>query len=127
MNTNELADNWHQLTDTFKKKWHKLSEDDIKETKGNFETLANKIAERYDINKEKAQRKLKKYMKNLDISEAQMKDVGVKILQYAGTLYDQGQKMMQRSFNFIRQKPLCSAGILIGATALASLLFTKSE
>jgi uncharacterized protein YjbJ (UPF0337 family) len=125
METTELQSNWKDLKNIIKKKWHKLSDDDLTEAKGNVETIVTKIADRYDINKEKAQRKLKKYLKNIDIPHSQLQEYANKFFGIAYALRNNGLNLTKKSFKFIKGKPLISAGILIGATAIASMFIKR--
>lgn len=58
MNQDQLKGKWKQLTGETKKKWSKLTDNDVKEVDGNKEKLVGKIQERYGKSKEEAEKEV---------------------------------------------------------------------
>ena len=54
MNKDILKGNWKQLKGKAKKKWGKLTDDDLDVADGDKDLLAGKIQERYGMSKEEA-------------------------------------------------------------------------
>lgn len=54
MNKDILKGNWKQLKGKAKKKWGKLTDDDLDVADGDKDVLAGKIQERYGMSKEEA-------------------------------------------------------------------------
>jgi uncharacterized protein YjbJ (UPF0337 family) len=46
MNKDRLKGKWHQLKGEIKRKWGKMTDDDLTESEGNIEKLVGKIQER---------------------------------------------------------------------------------
>ncbi|SES01152.1 CsbD family protein [Salipaludibacillus aurantiacus] len=58
MNQDQLKGKWKQLTGETKKKWSKLTDDDLQHVDGNKEKLIGKIQERYGKSREDAEREV---------------------------------------------------------------------
>ena len=58
MNAEQLKGKWTQLKGSAKKKWGKLTDDDLDVINGQHEQLVGRIQERYGIAKEEAQRQV---------------------------------------------------------------------
>lgn len=58
MNRDTLKGKWKQLTGETKKKWAKLTDNDVKEVDGNKDKLIGKIQERYGKSKEDAEKEV---------------------------------------------------------------------
>jgi len=61
MNSDQLQGKWKQLKGSVKKKWGKLTDDDLEVIAGNHEQLQGKIQERYGITKEEAARQIREW------------------------------------------------------------------
>ena len=61
MNSDQLQGKWKQLKGSVKKKWGKLTDDDLEVIAGNNEQLQGKIQERYGITKEEAARQIREW------------------------------------------------------------------
>ncbi|BAN94822.1 csbD family protein [Plautia stali symbiont] len=59
MNKDEASGNWKQFKGKFKKKWGKLTDDDLTVIEGKRDQLVGKIQERYGYAKDEAERELK--------------------------------------------------------------------
>ncbi len=58
MNRDQFLGKWKEFKGEVRKQWAKLTEDDLEHTKGDMETLAGRIQQRYGDAKEKARAKL---------------------------------------------------------------------
>lgn len=58
MNKDIFKGNWKQFKGQAKKKWGKLTDDDLDVVEGNKDILAGKIQERYGISKEEAEKEI---------------------------------------------------------------------
>lgn len=58
MNSHTLKGKWKQLRGEVKKKWGKLTDDDLDVIGGRYEKLVGRIQERYGLTKEKAREKV---------------------------------------------------------------------
>ena len=56
MNKDTFRGQWTQLKGEVRKKWGKLTNDDLDQIQGNTEQLAGKIQERYGLAREEARR-----------------------------------------------------------------------
>jgi len=58
MNQDVLEGKWKQLRGLAKVKWGKLTDDELDQTKGNYEILVGKIQEKYGTTREEIEREL---------------------------------------------------------------------
>ena len=58
MNKDTFKGNWKQFKGNAKKKWGKLTDDDLDVVEGNADILAGKIQERYGITKDEAKKQI---------------------------------------------------------------------
>lgn len=65
MNKDIFEGNWEQVKGKIKKKWGKLTDDDLDVSRGNRQILAGKIQEKYGIEQEEAEEQIKEYEKTL--------------------------------------------------------------
>lgn len=61
MNWEQMSGKWNQAKGEVKKKWGKLTDDDLTVIAGNRDKLVGKIQERYGIAKEKAEQELSEW------------------------------------------------------------------
>jgi uncharacterized protein YjbJ (UPF0337 family) len=59
LNKDQMAGKWHQLKGSIKKEWGKLTDNDLDQVEGNYETLVGKIQEKYGTSREEIERRLK--------------------------------------------------------------------
>ena len=64
MNKSILKGKWKQVKGSVKKKWGKLTDDDLDVIKGDTEKLSGKIQEKYGKSKEEAMKEVKKFEKD---------------------------------------------------------------
>ncbi len=64
-NWDKVSGQWKQLIGDLKKKWGKLTDDELLEANGNREILAGKIQEKYGITKEEANKQIQEWADNL--------------------------------------------------------------
>ncbi|HLQ25235.1 MAG TPA: CsbD family protein [Acidiferrobacterales bacterium] len=62
MNEQQLKGKWNQVKGEVKKRWGRLTDDDLMEVEGNYDKLIGKIQERHGESEEN----VKKWMDNLD-------------------------------------------------------------
>ncbi|MEZ4752514.1 MAG: CsbD family protein [Bdellovibrionota bacterium] len=58
MNKDQIKGNWEQIRGDIKKRWGKLTDNDITEAKGNLEKLQGKLREYYGYSKEEARQQV---------------------------------------------------------------------
>ena len=66
MNKDQLKGKWKQVTGEAKRKWGKLTDDDIAQADGNAEKLTGIVQERYGIAKEEAEKQVESWTDSLD-------------------------------------------------------------
>ena len=66
MNWDRIQGNWKQMQGTIKKKWGRLTDDELDVIAGDRDRLAGKIQEQYGISKDEAERELREWERNLD-------------------------------------------------------------
>jgi len=67
MNWDQIAGNWQQLTGKVKERWGKLTDDDITAIAGKRDQLAGKIRERYGYEKDRAERELNDFIRDVRV------------------------------------------------------------
>jgi uncharacterized protein YjbJ (UPF0337 family) len=60
--TETIKAKWHQQVGAAKVLWGKLTDDEILQSEGNAEKLSGLVKERYAINREEAQKQVKKFL-----------------------------------------------------------------
>ena len=70
----EIAGRWTRFSRDVKKKWDRLTDDEVMQINGRREILAGKIQEKYGITREKAEQE---YNKRMDEYKAATKKTGV--------------------------------------------------
>lgn len=65
MNSDKMKGQWKQVIGDIKKRWGKLTDDDLKKAEGNTDILAGIVQERYGQRKEDASNEVKAFFKNL--------------------------------------------------------------
>ncbi len=65
MNWDQIEGNWHQLAGKARKKWAKLTDDDLARVGGDREELAGTIQERYGKAREEARREVDEWRQSL--------------------------------------------------------------
>lgn len=58
MNWDQIQGKWKQMTGDVKRRWGKLTDDDLQVVEGNRERLVGKIQERYGVTKEEAEKQV---------------------------------------------------------------------
>jgi uncharacterized protein YjbJ (UPF0337 family) len=61
MNWDQVEGKWKQMKGGVKKKWGKLTDDDLDVIAGNKDQLVGKVQERYGISREEAQKQVDSY------------------------------------------------------------------
>ena len=65
MNWDQIAGNWKQVKGVVRKKWGKLTDDDVDVIAGKRDILLGKIQERHGIAREEAEKELKAWEDSL--------------------------------------------------------------
>lgn len=63
MNTDTLEGKWKQLKGEIKRRWGKLTDDDLTQAEGSTEKLIGRLQERYGYSKEQAQQEVQEFIK----------------------------------------------------------------
>lgn len=66
-NWDKIGGQWKQFTGDVKKKWGKLTDDELLQANGNREILAGKIQEKYGITKDEANKQIEEWAKKLKV------------------------------------------------------------
>jgi len=66
MNRDIIAGNWTQLKGKIQAKWGDLTDDDFDVAEGNSKYLAGKLQERYGWEKDRAEKEVREFERNLD-------------------------------------------------------------
>jgi uncharacterized protein YjbJ (UPF0337 family) len=64
-NWDKIGGKWKQISGEVKKKWGKLTDDELLEINGNREILAGKIQEKYGLAKDEANKQIDKWADEL--------------------------------------------------------------
>ena len=62
MNRDTLKGQWKQLQGDIKRRWGKLTDDELTQISGNFDKLVGKIQERYGYQREQAEREINEFL-----------------------------------------------------------------
>ena len=62
MNEDTLKGKWKEMTGEIKKKWGKLTDDDLTATNGSIEKLSGNIQKHYGYAKDKADKEINDYL-----------------------------------------------------------------
>jgi uncharacterized protein YjbJ (UPF0337 family) len=65
MNSDKIKGQWKQIMGDIKKRWGKLTDDDLIKAAGNTDILAGIVQERYGQRKQDANDEVKAFFKNL--------------------------------------------------------------
>ena len=66
MNRDIIGGNWKQLKGQMQAKWGDLTNDDFDVAEGNSKYLAGKLQERYGWEKDRAEKEVREFERNLD-------------------------------------------------------------
>jgi uncharacterized protein YjbJ (UPF0337 family) len=70
MNEDQLKGKWNQLKGEVKKRWGRLTDDDLMEVEGNYDKLVGKVQEKHGESKEN----VKDWVDNLDETNPRSRD-----------------------------------------------------
>ncbi len=62
MNRDTLKGQWKQIQGDIKRRWGKLTDDELTQISGNFDKLVGKIQERYGYQREQAEREINDFI-----------------------------------------------------------------
>lgn len=66
MNRDIIGGNWKQLKGQIQAKWGDLTDDDFNVAEGNAQYLSGKLQERYGWEKDRAEKEVREFERNLD-------------------------------------------------------------
>jgi|SRR5262245_36463790 len=66
MNWDRMAGNWPESKNTVRKRWNKLTDDDLRRINGKRDLLASVLVERYGFAKETADQQIKEFERSAD-------------------------------------------------------------
>ncbi|MFP4054514.1 MAG: CsbD family protein [Phycisphaerae bacterium] len=69
MNKDTLKGQWHQAKGMVKKKWGKLTDDDLDKIDGDTERLVGKVQENYGLAREEAEKQVDEWMKSNEVQK----------------------------------------------------------
>lgn len=72
MYSDTFTGRWDQLRDDVKRKWNKLTDDDLDQIKGDMERLVSLIEEKYGYTRDQAQQDVTRFMDSHDNRMTQM-------------------------------------------------------
>jgi uncharacterized protein YjbJ (UPF0337 family) len=75
MNNDTIGGQWKQISGKIKQQWGKLTDDDMKVVEGNAEMLAGRVQERYGVARDEAEKQVREFEHNLDMSRRKDKPV----------------------------------------------------
>ena len=67
MNREMLSGKWKQLKGEVKRRWGKLTDDDLMTIEGNFDKLAGRLEERYGRNREELEQEIEEFLEETEI------------------------------------------------------------
>ena len=62
MNQDTLKGQWKQMKGEIKRRWGKLTDDELDQVEGNFDKLVGRIQERYGYQKDQAEREINEFL-----------------------------------------------------------------
>jgi uncharacterized protein YjbJ (UPF0337 family) len=65
MNRDVLEGKWKQLRGKVKEQWGNLTDDDLDQSQGRFDTLVGRIQERYGYARERAEQELSRFLERV--------------------------------------------------------------
>lgn len=63
MNKDQLKGQWPKLQDRIKREWVKLTDDDLDQINGNYDTFVGRLQQKYGHTKEEAQKSINNFMR----------------------------------------------------------------
>lgn len=113
MNIEQLQGNWQQLQGEIRRKWGKLTDDDLMACHGNADILVGKLTERYGISKEKATKKLGKFLKKLEGTDFEIRSLNEHAADILQRLNDKAEVVTIHGKQWIKANPMASLGLAI--------------
>lgn len=126
MNQEKLLGNWQQVKGNIKKKWAKLTDDDLLESEGKREVIIGKLTERYGYNKEKAADKFDEYLQNLD-SSGNITSFASTVSNIAEEASTRATDVVKSCRDYVKGKPLTTVGVVAAAGILVGILINRSK
>lgn len=127
INQEQLQGNWQQLKGKLKKKWGKLTDDDLLESEGKRERLIGKITERYGIEKEKAAKKIDKYLQRFDEAGNEMKSLVNTVSDMAERANCKVHEMAEQCPTYVKKHPLTAVGAAVVTGAVVGIMLRRKH
>lgn len=124
INQEQLQGNWQQLEGIVKKKWGKLTDNDLLESEGKREKLIGKITERYGIQKQKAEKQLDKFLKRFDGAGYDI-SLANKASHMAKELNTKAHHAAEQCQTYAKANPFKALGSAMLAGAIVGLLLKR--
>ncbi|HSX38415.1 MAG TPA: CsbD family protein [Chlamydiales bacterium] len=61
MNRNQFSENWHQYKNKIRDKWAKITDHDLEQINGKWDSFVEKLQQKYGFAKEQAERELNRW------------------------------------------------------------------
>ncbi len=127
MNQQQLQGNWQQFKGHVKKKWGKLTDDDLLQSEGEREKLIGKITERYGIKKEKAAKKLDDYLERFNSQGYEMKSLVNRVSDMAENMNIKAHDMTAQCQTYTKENPLKMVGMAALTGAALGILMSRKH
>jgi uncharacterized protein YjbJ (UPF0337 family) len=66
MDWDQLQGRWTQMRGTLRRRWGRLTEDDLDIIAGNRDTFVGRVQERYSIDRQEAQQRIEEWLRALE-------------------------------------------------------------
>ncbi len=126
INREQIQGNWQQLKGSIRKRWGKLTDDDLLECEGNFENIIGKLTERYGISKEKAKEKWGKFLNRVDATNYEIKSIANNISDIAENLSDTALEFTENYKDMIKEKPFTAIGVATLSGIAIGMLISRT-
>ena len=122
INQEQIQGNWQQFKGHVKKRWGKLTDDDLMKSEGRTDILIGQLAERYGINKEKATQRWNKFLRHFDGSGNETKSFVNNISGVAENVSDWTFDSIKDCQKTVQEKPLTTIGTATGLATLVGIV-----
>lgn len=147
-NYNRLLANWNELEGALKKRWKKLTDEDLERLRGGVDSFADALGQRYGIERDKASTELEQFFSTFgstirDAAEHlgssarhawrsgkhRAQDMFDSGRQHAADAFDAGRDQALRARRSVEETvsahPFWSVGAALGAGLIAGLLLRR--
>lgn len=126
MNTEQTKGSLEWMKGEIQKKWGQLTDDDLKEFKGNWHVFAGQLRKKLDISQDDADRQVSDFVdklnKGLFGGTGQLEN-GIDFLkEQAEHLKENVSQASEKVVNYVKEKPMASLGIALLAGVLLAVI-----